>query len=105
MKVNIISIGIGPRLNRAELEMMASDPKDSHLFFVGNAGELKNLLRSLVKTSCQGKNQVLINLEGFRGVIALLKRGIVGKYFITNNFIGEFWLFLVCENLTKSRMM
>jgi len=53
MKVNIISIGIGPRLNRAELEMMASDPKESHVFFIRNAGELNNLLQSLVKTSCQ----------------------------------------------------
>lgn len=73
MKVNIISIGIGPRLNRAELKMMASDPKASHLFFIRNAGELNNLLQSLVKTSCQGKNQVPFNLRAFPRVIAFPK--------------------------------
>lgn len=79
MKVNIISIGIGPRLNRAELQMMASDPKESHVFFIRNAGELNNLLQSLVKTSCQGKKQVPANLQAFPRVIAFPNKVIIGK--------------------------
>ena len=79
MKVNIISIGIGPRLNGAELQMMASDPKESHVFFIRNAGELNNLLQSLVKISCQGKKQVPANLQAFLRVIAFPNKMIIGK--------------------------
>lgn len=55
MKVNIFSVGVGQNLNRAELEIMASDPKDSHIFYVRNMAELPQLLHTLAKSSCQGK--------------------------------------------------
>ncbi|XP_078353361.1 uncharacterized protein LOC144638092 isoform X2 [Oculina patagonica] len=53
MKVNIFSVGVGKNLNRNELEFMASEPKDSHLFYVRNMAELPKLLHTLAKSSCQ----------------------------------------------------
>lgn len=53
MSVNIFSVGVGRNLIRAELEFMASEPKDSHLFFVRNMAELPNLLHTLANSSCQ----------------------------------------------------
>lgn len=55
MSVNIFSIGVGSSLIQEELEFMASEPKDSHLFFVSNMEELPNLLHTLTNSSCQGK--------------------------------------------------
>ena len=57
MKVNIFSVGVGRNLIRDELRFMASEPKDSHLFFVRNMAELPKLLHTLAKSSCQGKNK------------------------------------------------
>ena len=56
MSVNIFSVGVGRNLIRAELEFMASEPKDSHLFFVRNMAELPKLLHTLTNSSCQGKS-------------------------------------------------
>ena len=56
VSVNIFSVGVGSSLNREELEFMASEPKDSHLFYVRNMAELPKLLHTLANSSCQGKN-------------------------------------------------
>ena len=56
MSVNIFSVGVGGYVSRAELEFMASEPKDSHLFFVRNMAELPTLLHTLANSSCQGKS-------------------------------------------------
>lgn len=55
MKVNIFSVGVGANVNQNELQFMASEPKDSHIFFVRNMAKLPELLHTLANSSCQGK--------------------------------------------------
>ena len=55
IKVNIFSVGVGDNLVKEELRFMASEPKDSHVFFVRNMAELPKLLNTLAKSSCQGE--------------------------------------------------
>ena len=56
MKVNIFSVGVGNSVNKNELQVMASEPKDSHIFSVRNMAELPKLLHTLAQSSCQGKS-------------------------------------------------
>ncbi|XP_048582331.1 uncharacterized protein LOC5506315 isoform X2 [Nematostella vectensis] len=50
--VNIISIGVGRNINRNELELMASQPGRSHVYYVDSMKELKNLVNSISSSSC-----------------------------------------------------
>ncbi|KAK3717080.1 hypothetical protein QZH41_009449, partial [Actinostola sp. cb2023] len=50
--VNIICIGVGNKVNKKELELMASEPSHSHVFYVSNMDQLKNLIRSITTSSC-----------------------------------------------------
>lgn len=55
LRVNIFSVGVGNGLIKSELEFMASEPKNSHVFYVRDMAELPNLLHTLAQSSCQGK--------------------------------------------------
>ena len=53
--VNIFSIGVGRKINRNELNFMASEPISSHVYFVKNMNELTAILHQLATSSCKGK--------------------------------------------------
>ncbi|XP_031574613.1 uncharacterized protein LOC116308348 isoform X2 [Actinia tenebrosa] len=50
--VNIISIGVGSKINKAELELMATTPINSHVFYVTQMEQLKDLISSITTSSC-----------------------------------------------------
>ena len=50
--VNIISIGVGAKVNKAELELMATTPINSHVFYVNQMDQLKDLISSITTSSC-----------------------------------------------------
>lgn len=52
--VNIFTIGIGQRINKRELDLMASLPTESHVFQVASMSELPKLLQRISDSSCQG---------------------------------------------------
>ena len=51
--INIFAIGVGNGIDRKELELIASDPKN--VFTVSNFDALDNIQASLQKTACEGK--------------------------------------------------
>ena len=53
--VNIISIGVGDKTNRNELEFMATSPASTHVFSVKNMAQLRNLIGSITGASCSSK--------------------------------------------------
>ena len=63
--VDIWSIGVGKRVNRTELETIASDPKK--VMIVGSFKELRPLIEELQRKACKGKFSFQIFLCGCRG--------------------------------------
>ena len=53
--VVIFSIGVGSRMNLSELETMASDPTDNHVFLLRNTSEFSNLTEKMALSTCNGK--------------------------------------------------
>ena len=53
--VNIISIGVGDKTNKYELNFMASSPANTHVFSVNNMDQLRALIGSITSSSCSSK--------------------------------------------------
>ena len=53
--VNIISIGVGYKTNKNELNFMASSPANTHVFSVNNMDQLRVLMGSITSSSCSCK--------------------------------------------------
>lgn len=53
--VNIYTIGVTDNINRTELQIIASEPSDDHMFEVGSFSELKSLIVNLQNKSCEVK--------------------------------------------------
>jgi len=51
-KVTIISLGIGPDIDLSELRLIASEPKEKHVFKLANFDELKAKLDSILVQAC-----------------------------------------------------
>lgn len=56
--VNIFAIGVGNKINRQELELMATDPVRDHVFYVANMQELQTLLQGIGESSCKSKSKI-----------------------------------------------
>ena len=54
-RVNIISIGVGHKTNKHELNFMASSPANTHVFSVNNMDQLRALIGSITSSSCSSK--------------------------------------------------
>ena len=53
--INFVSIGVGSKINRQELQIMASDPVNSHVFYVSNMNQLQTLVGTITTASCSCK--------------------------------------------------
>ena len=51
--VNIISIGVGPKIRRSELELIASRPINQHVFKVKDASALKEIVNTVKTEACK----------------------------------------------------
>ena len=52
--VNIFSIGVGEKIRKEELELMASDK--SHVYYVEKMADLQNIVDAITTQSCTGKD-------------------------------------------------
>ena len=50
--IEIFCIGIGDAVNKDELEQMASDPKDEHIFHVDNFDTIVEIEREILRDVC-----------------------------------------------------
>ena len=50
--MKIVSIGIGSDVNASELKLIASEPKDQHVFQLANFDELKTKLDRILMQAC-----------------------------------------------------
>ena len=50
--MNIISLGIGPKISLSDLQLIASEPKEKHVFKIHNFDELKAQLDNIVSQAC-----------------------------------------------------
>ena len=54
MGVTVFSIGVGSGAKMSELNAMATDPDNSHVFTVTNFNSLNTIKGTLAKQTCQG---------------------------------------------------
>lgn len=52
--IGLISVGVGPNMNTAELQSIADDPDASHMFTVSDFNELHTITSSLIDAMCTG---------------------------------------------------
>ena len=57
--ISMFVVGIGSRLNKAELAAVASDPDSEHLFYYG-FNDLSAFVDQMSTTSCNGKFTFII---------------------------------------------
>ena len=50
--MSIISLGIGPMIDASELRLIASEPKDKHVFKLDNFDELRAKLDKILAQAC-----------------------------------------------------
>ena len=51
--VNIISIGVGPKVRKSELELIASRPINQHVFEVKDVWSLKDIVDTVKTEACK----------------------------------------------------
>ena len=52
--VTVFSVGVGSGVNTAELNKMATDPDNQHVFVVNNFDALKGIKGALAQKACEG---------------------------------------------------
>ena len=52
--IRIFSVGVGPKINRRELQMMASSPTEDHMFLVNSYAALNSVKQILAIQTCKG---------------------------------------------------
>lgn len=56
--ITVFSIGVGSGLNKPELDAMATDPDNQHVFVVNNFDALKQIKGELQQKACEGKKPI-----------------------------------------------
>ena len=62
MGVKIICVGVGPQIDKAQLNDMASDPDEEHVF-VADYDNLATIIRKTQKAACVGKKHSFVILH------------------------------------------
>ena len=56
--IELFSVGVGSGVSRAELNSMATDPDNSHVFMVDDFSKLAQIKSAFQQQTCQGKLNV-----------------------------------------------
>ena len=54
MDVRVMVVGVGPYLDVKQLNAVASDPKEEHVFTTGSFGSLEKVIKKVEKEICKG---------------------------------------------------